>query len=185
MARGRYCALWEGRGQRERGKRKGERWVMDLGEAALASPSSSPWQLIPRLSGSLKSCSGWRRRWEGGLRTGEGKRAASAETIAPSRGTLSSEVITVEQATGHCSAPRCPTESYCSTLHRPRAGRTPNTNPHIHTHTNTSSSTQPQWVNILPHVMLEGLKNGFTDSDAAFKEKCCLKKGDVMKSHHF
>ena len=110
-----------GERRRERGERgeRGERWVMDSaashsGEAAQASPSSSPWQLIPRLSSSLTSCGGAKGRREP-QRAGE-KRAPSAEVMVLWRGTLTTGVITVEQAMGHCSSPRRPTASHTTAV---------------------------------------------------------------------
>lgn len=97
--------------ERERGREE-RGWVMDSGGGRphwhhhQAAPDSSyhAWAAHWRAAAA--------RRKEGGsgLRMEERKCAASAETTVPLRRALSGEVITVEQATGHCSSPRRPTD---------------------------------------------------------------------------
>lgn len=177
MACGRYCVLREGRRERERERKKrardreragGERMGDGLGGGRTGitikqplTAHTTPEQLTEELQ--RRGGGGGREGGGSGLRMEERKRAASAEM----RGALSSEVITVEQATGHCSSPRRPTDSYCSALQAPPQRAAPQRPAH---------PAGPDWVNILPHVELEGLRNSFTVRPPLrcrdFKEKC-------------
>lgn len=101
--------------ERERELRDGEREGGKDGWWTRGRPCGHHHQAAPD-----SSYHAWAALWRaavgrGGLRMrnsrGE-KRARSAELIVLWRGTLTTGVITVEQAMGHCSSPRRPTDSY-------------------------------------------------------------------------
>lgn len=108
----------EREGERERELRDGEREGGKDGWWTRGRPCGHHHQAAPDSSYHAWAAL-WRAavgRW-GGLRMrnsrGE-KRARSAELIVLWRGTLTTGVITVEQAMGHCSSPRRPTDSYAT-----------------------------------------------------------------------